>query len=93
MLYQFISLPDETEISYSEVKKDKLGHDTVRIYIEKWDEQRNDFDCVEFYLPKFNITKNKGFSDAIIKEHMKHIHNLQDVIWECALEKRCSINA
>lgn len=87
MLYQFVSLPDETEISYSEVKKDQLGQNTVRMYIEKWNDIRKDFDYVEFYLPEFNITKSKGFSSDVINNHRKHIHNLQDVIWECAMEK------
>lgn len=87
MLYQFVSLPDETEISYSEIKKDQLGQNTVRMYIEKWNYARKDFDYVEFYLPEFNITKSKGFSSDVINNHMKHIHNLQDVIWECAMEK------
>ena len=87
MLYQFVSLPDETEISYSEIKKDQLGQNTVRMYIEKWNDARKDFDYVEFYLPEFNITRSKGFSSDVINNHMKHIHNLQDVIWECAMEK------
>lgn len=92
MLYQFVSLPDKTEISYSEIKKDKSGQDTVRMYIERWNSLRNDFDCLEFYLPNFNITKNRGFSENIVEEHMAHIHNLQDVIWECAKERN-SANA
>lgn len=87
MLYQFISLPDGTEISFSEIRKNQLGKETIRIYIEKWNDARNDFDYVEFYLPEFNITKRQGFSDAIIREHMKHMQHLQDVIWECAVEK------
>lgn len=87
MLYPFVSLPDETEISYSEVIKNKAGKDTVRIYIEKWNDTRSDFDSVEFYLPKFNITQRAGFSDEAVARHMAHIHNLQDVIWECAMER------
>lgn len=89
MLYQFVSLPDETEISYSEVKKNASGKDTVRMYIERWNPNRKDFDYVEFYLPDFNIINSKGFSKDIIKKHMEHIHNLQDVIWECAMERTC----
>lgn len=87
MLYQFVSLPNETEISYSEVKKNQLGQDTIRIYIEKWNDALMDFDCVKFFLPDFNITKRQGFSDDVIQEHMKHIRHLQNVVWECAIEK------
>lgn len=87
MLYQFVSLPDETEISYSEIMKNQLGQDTVRMYIEKWNDVSRDFDYVEFYLPDFNITKRHGFSDDVIQEHMRHIRHLQNVVWECAMER------
>ena len=87
MLYQFVSLPDGTEISCSEVRRNQLDKDVVRIYIEKWNDDSRDFDYVEFYLPDFNITKGQGFSDKVIREHMKHIRHLQDVVWECAREK------
>lgn len=60
MLYQFVSLPDGTEISYSEVRRNQLDKDVVRIYIEKWNDDSRDFDYVEFYLPDFNITKGQG---------------------------------
>lgn len=87
MLYQFLSLPDKTEISYSEIIKNINDKDVMRVYIERWNESRNDFDSLEIYIPEMIITKKKGYSHDEINQHLRHINNLKDVIWECALER------
>lgn len=91
MLYQFLSLPDETEISYSEIIKDDNGHDSIRIYIEKWNEIRNDFDCLELYLHSFKITKHVGFSSEVVSEHIRHLKNLENVIWDVASDIKTAV--
>jgi len=86
MLYQFISFPDGTEINYSEILH--IGNtENVRVYIEQWNKEINDFNSLEIYLPQCNVTKLKGFSHEVADNHIKHIKNLKDVIWECALER------
>lgn len=61
MLYPFLTAPDETEISYSEVLH-KGNHPEVRVYVEKWDDDRHAFNSLELYLPAGRITKCEGFS-------------------------------
>ena len=87
MLYAFASLPDKTELSYSEVFKDENQQDTVRILAEKWDASISDFDTIELYLPSRRILKSSGFSPAEADELLAHIYNLQDIILECAREE------
>lgn len=86
MLYSFISFPNGTEINYSEIitKNNKLK---VRVYIEQWNDNINDFNSLEIYLPECNVTQAKGFTNDVINTHIKHIKNLKNVIWECATEK------
>lgn len=91
MLYPFITLPDSTEISYSELLH-LDGIEQVRVFVEKWNDKRNAFDSLEVYLPKGNITQEEGFPPAVVKEHMTHIMQLKDVIFECAAEETQGIN-
>lgn len=87
MLYSFVSLPDKTEISYSEIFQDEKQQDTVRVFVEKWDASNSDFDTLELYLPSRRILKSSGFSPAEADRLLTHIYNLQDVIWDCAREE------
>ncbi len=86
MLYQFISFPDGTEINHSEIITEN-ENEKVRVYVEQWNKDINDFNILELYLPECNITKLQGFTDKVANWHLKHIKNLKNVIWECALEK------
>lgn len=85
MLYPFLTAPDETEISYSEVLH-KTSHPEVRVFVEKWDTARNAFDSLELYLPSGRITQCVGFSKTEAQKNITHILHLKDVIWECAEE-------
>ena len=87
MLYKFASFPDGTEISYSEILKDENGTNTLRIFIERWDEKISDFDTLEFYLPSMKITKQKGFSEHEVADHLRHIKNLGGMLFEVAKEE------
>ena len=86
MLYQFISFPDGTEINYSEIMT-KNNKQEVRVYIEQWNENINDFNSLEIYLPECNVTQLVGFSNDVAEKHIQHVKNLKDVIWECATER------
>ena len=86
MLYQYISFPDGTEINHSEVITDGENN-KVRVYVEQWNKNINDFNILEVYLPECNITKLQGFTNEVATRHLEHIRNLKNVIWECALER------
>lgn len=86
MLYPFLTAPDGTELSYSEV----LNKDTcpeVRVYIEKWDDERVAFDSIEIYLPTGRITKCEGFSEKEAKRNIRHVMDLKKIIWDAAKEE------
>lgn len=87
MLYQFISFPDGTEINYSEIITHNDNSQDVRVYIEQWNKDINDFNALEMYLQKCNITKLVGFTKDIAEKHIRHIKSLKHIIWECALER------
>lgn len=86
MLYPFLTAPDGTEISYSEVLC-KGSQPEVRVYVEKWDDERRAFDSLELYLPTGRITKCEGFSEKEAQKNINHIMHLQNVIWESAEEE------
>lgn len=91
MLYPFLTTIDKTEISYSELLHDADNQPCVRVFVERWNDKRNDFDALEVYLPSGKITKAVGFSKQEIDQNMQHILNLQDVILECAAEESAAI--
>ncbi len=86
MLYHFMTTPDGTTVSYSEIKR-QGGKEKVRIYAEKWNEDHNDFDSIELYLPDCKEIKVIGFSQKEAKKHIKHFRHLKRVIWDCAEEE------
>ena len=67
--------------------KDENGTNTLRIFIERWDEKISDFDTLEFYLPSMKITKQKGFSEYEVSDHLRHIKNLGGMLFEVAKEE------
>lgn len=86
MLYPFLTAPDDTEISYSEILHPDHNPE-VRVFVEKWDEERKAFDSLELYLPSGRITQWEGFSKEDAQRNIQHIMHLKDVIWECAEEE------
>ena len=86
-LYQYISFPDGTEISCSEILTDENNQKSVRVYVEQWNDDIRDFNALEIYLPEGNVTKLSGFSKKVADEHIKHIMNLKTTIWEIASER------
>lgn len=86
MLYHFMTTPDGTTVSYSEVLN-QSGKEQVRVFAEKWNEEHNDFDSIETFLPECKEIKIVGFTPNEAKKHIKHFRNLKKVIWACAAEE------
>lgn len=58
MMWEYVRLEDDTQISYSEVREDN----TVKIVVERprdWG-----FDTAECILPAFNWVSHEGFSEV-----------------------------
>ena len=86
MMYSLMTLPDSTDIVYSEVRKDEQGHDYVKVYLERWNDKRGKFDSIDIILPSGNIS-SEGFSREEKKFFIEGIKRLSGTIWELAEEK------
>lgn len=67
MMYPFMTLNDDTEITHSEVKPDG----TVKVYIETPDDDGG-FKNATCFLPEYRWTDISGYSE----EEMKYFHEL-----------------
>lgn len=68
MMYPFMTLDDETEITHSEY----LNNGRVKVYIEKPDEKDcfHHFTC---YLPDYSIEEVYGFDELEISRYLEVI--------------------
>ena len=70
MMYPFLTLDDETEITHSDV----LPDGTVKVYVEKPDEK----DCFHFftcYLPNDTVKDVFGFCPEEVEQYMQVIRS------------------
>ena len=69
MMWEYVRLEDDTQVSYSEVREDN----TVKVVVERprdWG-----FDTAECILPAFNWVSREGFSEADLKELDDFVRN------------------
>ncbi len=81
MMYPFMTLNDDTEITHSEMKTDGR----VKIYIETPD-QRGGFRNATCYLPSYTWENIVGFTDDEITSFEKLIRNNAHLIIEFSKE-------
>lgn len=77
MMYPFLTLDDETEITHSDV----LPDGTVKVYVEKPDEK----DCFHFftcYLPDYTVKDVFGFCPEELEQYMQVIRSTAHLILE-----------
>ena len=77
MMYPFLTLDDETEITHSDV----LPDGTVKVYVEKPDEK----DCFHFftcYLPNYTVKDVFGFCPEEVEQYMQVIRSTAHLILE-----------
>ena len=75
MMYPFLTLDDETEITHSDV----LPDGTVKVYVEKPDEK----DCFHFftcYLPDYTVKDVFGFCPEEVEQYMQVIRSTAHLI-------------
>ena len=85
MLFPFLTLPDGTEVVYSDIIK-KNGKEHVLVKFERWSDIHDDFDSMECLLPNGKMTNIKGFTKNEVIQRQDNILDLQDMIMECARE-------
>lgn len=81
MMYPFLTLDDESEITHSEF----LPDETVKIYIEKPDE-KDCFHHMTCYLPDYRIEEVTGFSKEEVLKYIKIIRSTSHLIFEFSKE-------
>lgn len=81
MMYPFLTLDDETEITHSEF----LQSGKVKVYIEKPDE-KDCFHHMTCYLPDYSIDDVYGFSNDEVDKYMNIVRSTAHLIMEFAEE-------
>ncbi len=81
MMYPYLTLNDDTEITHSEVRPDGR----VKVYIETPDE-RDGFHNATCYLPDYTWENIHGYSDQEIEYFKKLIRDNAHLILEFAQE-------
>ena len=79
MMYPFLTLNDDTEITHSETKEDGR----VKVYIETPDE-KDGFHNAVCWLPEYKWEKINGYSDAEMAFFRQLIQNNAHAILEFA---------
>lgn len=77
MMYPFLTLDNETEITHSEMKKDG----SVKVYIETPDE-KDGFHDATCFLPEHHWTDVHGYSDKELEQFKQIIRNNAHLILE-----------
>lgn len=78
MVYPFMTIKDDIEVTHTEVRSDN----TVKVYFEQ--PVYLDFHSIECVLPQFEWSENNGFSDEELKYLDKYIHSVSDIIIDLA---------
>ncbi len=81
MMYPFMTLDDETEITHS----DYLDDGKVKVYVEKPD-AKDCFHHMTCYLPDYEIKDVYGFNSQEISRYMEIIKSTAHLIMEFSKE-------
>ena len=81
MMYPFMSFPDETTITHSEMKPDG----SVMVYVETPDE-KNGFNNAWCILPEYKWEKICGYSQEEIAKYQEIIESVAHLIIEFSQE-------
>jgi hypothetical protein len=77
MMYPFMSFPDDTEITHSEMKSDG----TVKVYVETPDE-KDGFHNGWCILPEYKWEEVYGYSEEEISKYQEIIRSVAHLIME-----------
>ena len=84
MMYPFMTLDDETEITHS----DYLDDGKVKVYVEKPD-AKDCFHHMTCYLPDYEIKDVYGFNSQEISRYMEIIKSTAHLMMEFSKEGGC----
>lgn len=81
MIYPFMTLEDDTEITHTEI----LENGEVKVYVETPDE-KDCFHSLVCYLPSYRVEEVIGYSEEEVSKHVKFIREAANLIIEFAQE-------
>lgn len=81
MIYPFMTLEDDTEITHSEM----LPNGEVKVYVETPDEKEC-FHSLVCYLPSYRVEEVQGYSDEEVKKYVEFITSAAHLIIEFSQE-------
>ena len=81
MMYPYMTLDEDTEITHSEMREDG----TVKVYIEKADE-KDGFHHATCYLPQYKWEDVYGFSESEMQFYQNLVENNAHLILEFSKE-------
>ena len=81
MMYNYMTLNDETGIAHSEVILNN-NQETVKVYFEQPIE--NGFNCAECWLPSYNWTLKEGFSEEQLNYLQEFLESTAHIIIQLA---------
>jgi hypothetical protein len=87
MLYPIVSYGDGTEITASKMSNEG----TVRVYIEKFDENKDSFINIEILIPNAKIISSNGYSKESVEGFIKRISAIENDILDYVKEKEKNI--
>lgn len=76
MRYSLMTLPDGSEVTFSEERPDK----TIKVFYERWNRERDDFDSMEMVLPNGKMEKIIGYSEEEAKKEEHYMENMAPLL-------------
>ena len=85
MMYPFIKYSDETEVVFSDIRKNENDEEYILVCFERPTEKG--FDTIIFELPSYNIIKNEGeYTEAEIERFRNVVERGAPLFFKCAKE-------
>ena len=85
MVYEYVTYPDETLVTFSDIRKKENGEEYIRVCFERPTE--HGFDTVVFELPSYNIIERDGqYSDEEIDFFRQVVEHGTGYFFETARE-------
>ena len=81
MIFPFMTLEDDTEITHSEM----LANGEVKVYVETPD-AKDGFHSMVCYLPSYRLEEVCGYSEVEVKKYMDFIRKAAHLIIEFSQE-------
>ena len=86
MMLPLMTTPDGLDVVYSDIRKDKQGKDFVRVYGERWNDDKRRFDSFNIIFPDQSVEYDGFYGDAKVEELVEKIKGKAKLIWELAGE-------